>query len=626
MFLEFFKKELIFISTKINSKEEAINFLVDQVTKRGYTDDKSGLLQGLLARENIGDTSWENGVAIPHFIGDEVKSGFVSLLYIKGDGIKWSDEHPPVNLIFLICMSKTQQGDNHIKSIAFIAKLFESDNFKNVLRVMNSPDEIYSYVESVEGNSREDTVNISKSEKIVAVCACPVGIAHTYIAAKKLEAEAKKQGYSIKVETQGSIGIDNPLTEADIKSADVVILAVDKDVDEKKFDGKRVYKVSTVKTINNAQNVIKDAFSAPILNYKNVHAIKGKFGHHKSGFYKYLMSGVSPMIPIVASGGILIALGISFAGIGSDGPNFDEYPFYKTITDIGVVSFSMMLPILSGFIAMAIADKPGLAPGLVGGVLARDVKAGFLGAILVGFMAGFVAKWIAKRKIPEWLRPVMPIFVIPLISTVIVGLFMMYGGVYIGQFMELLENGLKSLQNNSETYGILGKLLLGLVLGSMVSIDMGGPFNKVAFLFGVGMIPQVPQIMGMVASAIPVAPMAMGLATLLMPKLFENEERESGKISFLMSFIGISEGAIPFAASDPARVLPSIVLGGAVASIIAAFFGVTDHAPHGGPIVLPVVDNKLGFVIAIAVGVAVATSLVIFLKSLKFKESKENEN
>ncbi|UPA17897.1 fructose-specific PTS transporter subunit EIIC [Borrelia puertoricensis] len=622
MFLNFLKKELIFISDKINSKEEAINFLVDQVSKRGYTHDKTRFLQGLLERENIGDTSWENGVAIPHFIGDIVKSSFISLLYIKGDGIKWSDDNPPVNLIFLICMSKSQQGNDHIKSIAFIAKLFESDDFKNMLKVLKSADEIYSYIENVERSSIADTASVSKSEKIVAVCACPVGIAHTYIAAKKLEVEAKRQGYFLKVETQGSIGIDNPLTETDIKDADVIILAVDKDVDEERFDGKRVYKVSTAKVINSVENVIKEAFSASILNYKNVHSLKDKFGSSRTGFYKYLMSGVSPMIPIVASGGILIAFGISLAGIGSDGPNFDKYPFYKTITDIGGVAFGMMLPILSGFIAMAIADKPGLAPGLVGGVLARDVKAGFLGAILVGFMAGFVAKWIAKRKIPEWLKPVMPIFVIPLISTVIVGLFMIYGGVYIGQFMKLLEDGLKSLQNNSETYGIIGKLFLGLILGAMVAIDMGGPFNKVAFLFGVGMIPQVPQIMGMVASAIPVPPMAMGLATLIMPKLFEDDERESGKISFLISFIGISEGAIPFAASDPARVLPSIVLGGAVASVIAAFLGVADHAPHGGPIVLPVVDNKLGFIIAIAVGVAVATSLVIFLKSLKMKESK----
>ncbi|AYE36277.1 PTS fructose transporter subunit IIA [Borrelia turcica IST7] len=623
MFLDFLKKELIFISTEIRSKEDAINFLVNKVSERGYTDNRDEFLQGIFDRENIGGTSWENGVAIPHFIGDSVKTSFVSLLYIKGDGIKWSDDNPPVNLIFLICMSKSQQGNDHIKSIAFIAQLFETDEFKNILKNVNNSDEIYSYIENIEKSSTDDVVTYSGSKKIVAVSACPVGIAHTYIAAKKIETEAMKQGYGVKVETQGSIGIENALTEEDIRDADVVILAVDKDVNEERFDGKRVYKISTAKAINNIEDVIRESFNASIFNYKNMNpSLKDTTKKPKSSFYKYLMSGVSPMIPIVASGGILIALGISLAGIGSDGPNFAEYPFYKTITDIGAVAFGMMLPILAGFIAMAIADKPGLAPGLVGGVLARDIGSGFLGAILAGFIAGFVARWIAQRKVPEWIRPVMPIFVIPLISTVIIGFFMLYVGGYIAQFMTLLENGLKSLQSNSETYGILGKVLLGLILGSMVSIDMGGPFNKVAFLFGVGMIPQVPQIMGMVASAIPVPPMAMGLATLIMPKLFEEEERESGKISFLISFIGISEGAIPFAASDPARVLPSIVAGGAVASIVAAFLGVADHAPHGGPIVLPVVDNKLGFIIAMAAGVAVATILVIFLKSLKSKESK----
>ncbi|WP_024653868.1 fructose-specific PTS transporter subunit EIIC [Borrelia persica] len=622
MFLDFLKKELIFVSTNISAKDEAIDFLVDQVSERGYTYDKSEFMQGLLDRENVGDTSWENGVAVPHFIGDVFKTSFISLLYIKGDGIKWSDDNPPVNLIFLICMSKDQQGTEHIKSIAFIARLFEDDDFKNFLKDKNNPDEIYSYIENVENNCSEGDIGIHKSDKILAVCACPVGIAHTYIAAKKLEFEAKRQGYDIKIETQGSIGIDNPLSREDIEAADVVILAVDKDVDEARFAGKRVYKTSTARAINDVENVIREAFSAPVLALKDIHAFKDKSNKGKSGFYKYLMSGVSPMVPIVASGGILIALGISLAGIGSDGPNFAQYPFYEKITNIGGVAFSMMLPVLAGFIAMSIADKPGLAPGLVGGVLARDVKAGFLGAILVGFMAGFIARWIARRQVPEWLRPVMPIFVIPLISTVIIGFFMMYGGVYISRFMEVLENGLRELQGNSEVHGIIGKLLLGAILGAMVSIDMGGPFNKVAFLFGVGMISQVPQIMGMVASAIPVAPMAMGLATFIMPKLFEEEERESGKISFLISFIGISEGAIPFAASDPARVLPSIVLGGAVSSIVAAFWGVADHAPHGGPIVLPVVDHKFGFIISIAIGVAVATSMVLFLKSLKVRVSK----
>ncbi|BCR21836.1 fructose-specific PTS transporter subunit EIIC [Borrelia sp. HM] len=623
MFLDFLKKDLIFISNEINSKEEAIDFLVEQVDKQGYIYDRNEFIQGLFDREKIGDTSWENGVAIPHLMGDVIKSSFISLLYIKGAGIKWTDDNPPVNVIFLICMSKDHHNNNHVKSISFIANLFENNEFTNILKILNSSHEIYSYIKNVESNSTYNVAgNFFNSGRIVSVCACPVGVAHTYIAAKKLEIEAKRQGYSIKIETQGSIGIDNALTKSDIESADVVILAVDKDINEERFDGKKVYKVSTAKAINDVDNVIKESFNASIFNHKNLNSIQDKSGITKYNFYKYLMSGVSPIVPIVASGGILIAIGISLAGIGSDGPNFNKYPFYKTITDIGAVSFDMMLPILSGFIAMAIADKPGLAPGLVGGVFARDVKAGFLGAILTGFISGFIARWIAKIKVPEWLRPVMPIFVIPVISTLMIGLFMIYGGIYIGQFMTFLEGTLKSLQTNSKTYGILGKLFLGLVLGAMVSIDMGGPFNKVAFLFGVGMITKVPQIMGMVASAIPVAPMAMGLATFIMPKLFAEEERESGKIAFLISFIGISEGAIPFAASDPVRVLPSIVIGGAVSSIIAAFLGVADHAPHGGPIVLPVVDNKLGFIIAIVVGVAVATSLVLFLKSVKIKEFK----
>ncbi|UER67584.1 fructose-specific PTS transporter subunit EIIC [Borrelia sp. BU AG58] len=623
MFLDFLKKELIFISTEVKSKEGAIKFLVDKVNEKGYISDRNEFFQGILDRENIGDTAWENGVAIPHFIGDSVKASFISFLYLKGDGIRWSDDNPPVNLIFLICMSKGQQGSDHIKSIAFIAQLFENDDFKNILKSSNHPDEVYSYIEKIEKTHTDNVVTYSGGGKIVAVSACPVGVAHTYIAAKKIENEARKQGYGVKVETQGSIGVENALTEEDIKDADAVILAVDKDIDEGRFDGKKVYKVSTAKAINSIEEVIREAFNASTFNYRKMnHSLRDTTIRHKSSLYKYLMSGVSPMIPIVASGGILIAIGISLAGIGSDGPNFAEHPFYKTITDIGAVAFGMMLPILAGFIAMAIADKPGLTPGLVGGVLARDVGSGFLGAILAGFIAGFVAKWIAQLKVPEWIRPVMPIFVIPLISSVIIGFFMLYVGVYIAQFMTLLESGLKSLQSNTEAYGILGKVLLGLILGSMVSVDMGGPFNKVAFLFGVGMIPQVPQIMGMVAAAIPVPPMAVGLATLIMPKLFEEEERESGKISFLISFIGISEGAIPFAASDPARVLPSIVAGGAVASIVAAFLGVANHAPHGGPIVLPVVDNKLGFIVAMAAGVAVATILVVLLKSLKFRESK----
>lgn len=264
MFFNFLKKDLVFILPEVNSKEDVINFLVEKINDKGYIDSKKEFLQGILDREKIGDTSWENGVAIPHFIGDVVKTSFISLLYIKGDGVKWSEENPPVNLIFLICMSKKQQGNEHLKAIAFIAKLFEDDAFQNALSGIVTADDIYYYIENVQRKAKEEDFRATKAEKIVAVTACPVGVAHTYIAAKKIENEAKKQGYDIRVETQGSIGIENALTEEEIRDAAIVILAVDKDVDEKRFEGKRVYKVSTVKAINNTENIIKEAFNAPV--------------------------------------------------------------------------------------------------------------------------------------------------------------------------------------------------------------------------------------------------------------------------------------------------------------------------------------------------------------------------
>ncbi len=242
MFFNFLKKDLVFILPEANSKEDVIDFLVEKVNDKGYIDSKKEFLQGILDREKIGDTSWENGVAIPHFIGDVVKTSFISLLYIKGAGVKWSEENPPVNLIFLICMSKKQQGNEHIKSIAFIAKLFEDDAFKNALSGIVTADDIYYYMENVHRKVKEEVFGATKKEKIVAVTACPVGVAHTYIAAKKIENEAKKQGYNIRVETQGSIGIENALTEEEIRNADIVILAVDKDVDEKRFEGKKFIK------------------------------------------------------------------------------------------------------------------------------------------------------------------------------------------------------------------------------------------------------------------------------------------------------------------------------------------------------------------------------------------------
>lgn len=330
---------------------------------------------------------------------------------------------------------------------------------------------------------------------------------------------------------------------------------------------------------------------------------------------QYLMTGVSYMIPIVVIGGVLIALSIALSGVEAGKGAVVTNPVFKNMLDIGVAAFSMMVPVLAGFIAYGIADRPGIAPGLVGGVLAANLKAGFLGGIVAGFIAGYVARWIKGWQVPLSLKPIMPIFVIPLLSALVVGGLMIYVvGTPIAGLMEAMTSGLKAMgQGNA--------VLLSLVMGAMIAFDMGGPVNKVAFLFGAAMIGEgVYTVMGPVAVAICIPPLGMGVATLLAPKKYSEMEREAGYGALAMGMIGITEGAIPFAAGDPIRVIPSIVVGSAIGAAVAAMFGVGDHAPHGGPIVLPVVDNPIMFIVAILIGVGVTAFMVNMLKKPVIEE------
>lgn len=338
-------------------------------------------------------------------------------------------------------------------------------------------------------------------------------------------------------------------------------------------------------------------------------------------FREYLMTGVSYMIPIVVIGGVLIALSIALSGIQEGQGAVVSNPFLTKLMEIGSASFSLMVPVLAGFIAYSIADRPGLAPGLVGGVLANNIKAGFLGGIIAGLIAGYIARWIKGWKVSKSIRPIMPIFVIPLLTSLAVGLLMLYViGNPIASLMETMTNGLKSMGSGNA-------VLLSIVMGAMIAFDMGGPVNKVAFMFGSAMIAEgVYTVMGPVAVAICIPPLAMGVATLLAPKKYTSTEKEAGKGALAMGLIGITEGAIPFAAGDPLKVIPSIVTGSAVGAAIAAIGKVGDHAPHGGPIVLPVVDNKLMFIVAVLVGVGVAALMVNFLKKEVTAEDDEQED
>ncbi|NMM65912.1 PTS transporter subunit EIIC [Clostridium sp. P21] len=334
----------------------------------------------------------------------------------------------------------------------------------------------------------------------------------------------------------------------------------------------------------------------------------------------YLMTGVSYMIPIIVIGGVLIALSIALSGVkAGTGANVTN-PILVKMMNIGVKAFGLMVPVLAGYIAFGIADRPGLAPGLVGGALASEIGAGFLGGIVAGFVAGYTAKWIKSWKVPSQIRAIMPIFVIPLLSALVVGTVMYIVGAPISNLMKAMTAGLKGM-------GSANSVLLAVIMGSMIAFDMGGPINKVAFMFGSSMIAEgVATVMGPVAVAICIPPIAMGVATLLKPKKYTMEEKEAGKGALAMGLIGITEGAIPFAAADPVKVIPSLVAGSAVGSAIAAIGKVADHAPHGGPIVLPVVDNKLMFILAIVVGVAVSATLVNILKKDVVQKDKNEDN
>ncbi|MDO0914438.1 fructose-specific PTS transporter subunit EIIC [Streptomyces sp. DT2A-34] len=447
-----------------------------------------------------------------------------------------------------------------------------------------------------------------KRLKLLAVTACPTGIAHTYMAAEKLAQAAESRGIEMKVETQGSIGAENVLDDNDVSTADGIIVAADKDVDLSRFAGKRVLTVGVAEGIHHPERLIERVLAAPVHTAAGSTTTPAAGGKERSVGYKALMNGVSYMIPFVVVGGLLIAISLSLGGHTdpSGGLVIPKDSFWMDINNIGVIGFTLMVPVLSGYIAYAIGDRPALVPGMIGGWIANtgslyDSKAGagFIGAIVTGFLAGYLVLWIKKVKVPKFVRPIMPIIVIPIVATTALGLFFIYViGKPISWVFEHLTSWLSGMTGTSA-------ILLGAVLGLMIAFDMGGPVNKTAFLFGAGLIATGNQtVMGMCAAAIPVMPLGQGLATLIRKRLYTEQERETGLASLFMGCFGISEGAIPFAAARPAQVIPANMLGGAMAGAIAGVAGVEDAVPHGGPIVavLGAVSGVPMFFVAVVIG------------------------
>ncbi len=592
MITKLINEDLIKLDLKASSKEDVFKELVAVLHAQGRISDQTQFLADIKAREELGNTGFEDGVAIPHAKSAAVIEPAV-VIGVSKSGIEYGAEDGlPSKLFFMI--ASPDGGDNHhIEVLAELSsKLIEDGFIDAFLDAANSQDALALLLAKEEPQPVTDAP--ANQGFIIGVTGCPAGVAHTYLAAEALEKGAAAMGYEIKVETNGSIGVKNSPTAEEIERADAIIVACDKQVDMNRFAGKRVVKTNVKAPIRDAQGLINEALNAPTYqaesNGNTQASVADKASQARSDLYRYLMNGVSHMIPFVVTGGLLIALALAVGGQPSEaGMAIPEGSMWNQILNVGVVAFTLMIPILAGYIAYAIADRPALAPGLIGGWIANngsfygaDAGTGFIGAIIAGLLVGYFVKWITSINYHKFIQPLVPIMIAPITGSLfIAGLFIFVIGAPIASLMD----GLTALLTSMSTGNVV---LLGIVLGGMAGFDMGGPFNKVAFLFSVGMIASgQTQFMGAMACAIPVAPLGMALATALGRKfdLFEESETEAGKAAGAMGLVGISEGAIPFAAQDPMSVIPANVLGSMVAAVMAFSFGITNSVAHGGPVV-----------------------------------------
>ncbi|MDN3702697.1 fructose-specific PTS transporter subunit EIIC [Vibrio artabrorum] len=618
-------QDLIKLSLSANSKEDVFKELIDVLYAQGRISDKAQFLADIKAREEQGNTGFEEGIALPHAKSSAVIKPAV-VIGVHQQGIEYgADDGQPSKLFFMI--ASPDGGDNHhIEVLAELSsKLIEEGFIENFMNAQSEQQALELLLSKPEPSETE--TNVEKQGFIIGVTGCPAGVAHTYLAAEALEKGAAALGYDIKVETNGSIGVKNSPTQEEIERADAIVVACDKQVDMARFAGKRVISTNVKAPIKDAQGLIQQALNAP--NYQAEQAptnqsVSEKASQARSDLYRYLMNGVSHMIPFVVTGGLLIALALAIGGEPSEsGMAIPAGSMWNQILEVGVVAFTLMIPILAGYIAYAIADRPALTPGLIGGWIANngsfygaDAGTGFIGAIIAGLLVGYFVKWITSFNYHKFVQPLVPIMIAPITGSLfIAGLFIFVIGAPIAGLMDALTALLTSMSTGNV-------VLLGIVLGGMAGFDMGGPFNKVAFLFSVGMIASgQTQFMGAMACAIPVAPLGMAIATRLGRKfdLFESSEIEAGKAAGAMGLVGISEGAIPFAAQDPMSVIPANVLGSMTAAVMAFSFGITNSVAHGGPVValLGAMNYPMLALLCMASGSVVTAVTCIALKNLR---------
>jgi len=633
-------KDGIELNVNAKDKNDIINKMTKLMLKTGRITDLNAYTELVLKREEEGSTGVGEGIAIPHGKGDCVtEPGLVAM--VVPNGVEYDAlDGKPVNLLFMIAAPNT--SDNvHLDVLSRLSTMLMDTEFKNKLISAKSKEEFLNIINETENEKFKEETKQEQGYEILGITACPTGIAHTYMAAEALENAGKEVGHLVKIETQGQSGVKNKLTKEEIKNAKAIIIAADIDIDLSRFKGKKILKAKVADGIHKPKELIEKA-----LTDKNIPVYQGN-GKDDSEYensdgvgsriYRHLMNGVTHMLPFVVGGGILIAIAFLLDDYSIDPSNFGmNTPIAAFFKTIGGIAFDFMLCILSGYIAMSIADRPGLAVGFVGGAVAKAgttfasltnpdvtlVSSGFLGALIAGFIGGYVVLLLRKvfSFLPKSLESVKPILIYPVGGILLIGLIMLAINPVVGAINTALNNFLSSMQGAN-------KIILGAILGGMMSVDLGGPVNKASYTFGTGMLAEGHyDIMAAVMAGGMVAPLAIALLATFFPKKLPKKDRQSALLNYIMGFSFISEGAIPFASADPIRVIVSCVVGSAVAGAMSMLFNCTLMAPHGGIFVLPVVGNAALYLLSIVIGSLVAMLILAALKKNVWSKGDEVKN
>ena len=620
-------KDAIKLNGIANSKQDAINKLVDLMAKNGNLTDKEKYTQVVLKREEEGSTGIGEGIAIPHGKTDAVSKPGLSAMVIN-DGVEFDSlDGQPAKLLFLIAAPNTK--DNvHLDVLSRLSTLLMDTEFRKSLMEAKTPEEFLRCIDIAE-NAKLSQTKKNDEYEILAITSCPTGIAHTYMAAEALEKMGEQLGHKVKVETHGSSGVKNKFTKEEIRNAKAVIIAADTKIDLSRFDGKKLIKAKVADGINRPQDLIEHVLSSEAKTYHSNNKSENNDSDEKEGFgtkiYKHLMNGVTHMLPFVVGGGILIAIAFLLDDYSINPSNFGMNTpvaaFFKTV---GGAAFNVMLYVLAGYIAMSIADRPGLAVGFVGGILAVQgttfasltdssvvlVSSGFLGALIAGFVGGYIVILLKKicSYLPDSIEGIKTILLYPVFGILLMGAFMLLINPYVGAINTAINNYLSSM-------GTANKVVLGAILGGMMAIDLGGPINKAAYTFGTGMLASGQyEIMAAVMAGGMVPPLAIAFLATAFPRKIPKKDKQAAYVNYIMGLSFISEGAIPFASADPLRTLPAFVVGSAVTGALSMIFNCTLMAPHGGIFVIATIGHPLLYLLAIAVGTIVSTLIMAKLK------------